>query len=112
MPYALLYVTFGSRADALALARTLTEERLVACANIIGGVTSVYRWDGETKEESESIMIAKTEESLVTQAIERVVELHPYDCPCAVSLPMTGGHTPFLNWISDEVSAVTPSPLR
>lgn len=112
MPCVLLYVTFGSRADAMASARTLIGERLVACANVIDGVTSVYRWDGEMKEESESIMIAKTKESLVTQAIERVVELHPYDCPCAVSLPMTEGHKPFLDWISDEVSAETPSPLR
>ena len=112
MSYSLLYVTLGSYKDAMALARTLVEERLVACANVIDGTKSVYRWDGETKEESESIMVAKTEDRLMTQAIDRVVELHSYECPCAISLPITEGHKPFLDWISDEVTAITASSAR
>ncbi len=104
MSYSLLYVTAGSYEDALTLARTLVGERLVACANVIDGAKSIYRWDGETREETESIMIAKTTNQLLTQAIDRVVEMHSYDCPCAVSLPIEKGHAPFLDWISAEVT--------
>ncbi len=105
MTYSLLYVTVGSYDDALDLARTLVSERLIACANVIDGARSIYRWDGETREETEAIMVAKTTKELLTRAIDRVVELHAYECPCAVSMPIEEGYTPFLNWVGEEVAS-------
>jgi len=98
----MLYITAGSRDEALAIARALVEARLAACANVLPGVTSVYWWDGSVQEEDEVALIMKTRHDLVDEAVARVRELHSYDCPCVVSLPITGGNGDFLDWIAKE----------
>ncbi len=102
MSYSLVYVTAKDRGRALTIARALVAERLVACANVIDGAVSVYRWEGKVQEESEAIMVAKTIAAKMPQVIARVKELHGYDCPCVVSLPIADGNPAFLDWITAE----------
>lgn len=99
------YMTAGSREEALKIGRALVGERLAACVNVIDGMTSVYRWQDEVQEDGEVVVIAKTRRELVPRLTERVLELHSYDCPCVVALPITGGNPAFLAWIAEETEA-------
>jgi len=102
MSTTLLYVTTSDRDAATRLGRVVVEERLAACANVIPGVSSIYIWDDELREDEEVILILKTKENLVESLIERVKDLHEYECPCVVALPIVGGNQAFLNWVADE----------
>ncbi|MFQ5484148.1 MAG: divalent-cation tolerance protein CutA [Desulfobacterales bacterium] len=99
----LIYVTAGSKAEAKMIGRSLVESRLVACVNIIDNMNAIYRWEGKLQDDKEVILIAKTTETKVPEVIEKVKNLHTYDCPCIVSLPLTGGSRSFLDWIAAEV---------
>lgn len=99
------YMTAGSREEALRIGRALVEERLAACANLIEGMTSIYRWEGAIQEDAEVVLIAKTRPDLVTRLTERVKALHSYDCPCVIALPVDGGNQAFIDWIAAETSA-------
>ncbi len=99
-----VYITASDRDEARRLARALVENRLAACANIFDGMTSVYRWEGAVQESGEAVVVAKTREDLVPALTEAVTELHSYDCPCVVSLPLTGGSEEFLAWIAAETA--------
>ena len=99
----LLYMTAGDREEALALARMLVGERLAACANVLGAATSVYRWQGAVQEEDEVVLVAKTVEDRVDAVARRVREMHSYDSPCVVALPISGGDADFLAWVQEEV---------
>lgn len=102
--FCLLYVTAKDRDQAMLIGRTLVHERLAACANVLDGMTSIYWWDGAVQDGQESILLLKTRQSLSPQAIQRIRDLHSYDCPCVVSLPITGGNPDFLDWISAETA--------
>ena len=99
-----VYVTTDKRDEALAIARTVVEERLAACANLLGPIESVYWWDGAVQQGNEVAFILKTDEALLGALIQRIEELHSYECPCIVALPIEGGHEPFLKWIQSETS--------
>lgn len=85
------------------LARTLVTERLAACANIVRDVVSVYRWEGEVRRDSEVLVILKTTAAALDSLESRAVELHPYDVPEVLAVPVRGGHGPYLDWIRAEV---------
>ena len=105
MSYSLIYVTAGTREEALEIGRALVESRLAACANVLAPMTSIYRWDGAVNEDDEVPLILKTQDGLVEQVIEKVKSIHSYDCPCVVALPITGGNPAFLDWIEAETTA-------
>jgi periplasmic divalent cation tolerance protein len=105
MSQSLIYVTASSRDEALGLARALVETRLVACANVLNGVTSLYWWDGKVQEDAEAVLICKTRSDLVEAVTAKVTELHSYACPCVVALPISGGNPAFLAWIDAETAA-------
>lgn len=96
------YITVGSRAEALAIGRALVEERLAACANVLDGAASIYRWQGAIEEDAETVLIAKTRTELVDRLSARVEALHSYDCPCVVALPIERGNAEYLAWIEAE----------
>jgi len=98
----LIYITTKNKEEAAGLARTLLTEKLVACVNIIDNITSFYWWDGKINEGAETLLIAKTKESLVDELIQKVKSIHSYDCPCVVSVPIDAGNPDFINWISAE----------
>ena len=99
----LIYMTAGSREEAEAIGRDLVGAKLAACVNIVGGMSSIYRWQNELQMDEEVVMIAKTTAAGVEALIERVKSIHSYDCPCILQLPVAGGHQPFLDWIAAEV---------
>ena len=98
----LVYMTAGSRDEAERIGRTLVEERLAACVNILGPITSIYRWEGDIATDDETAFIAKTAEALVDNLVERVCQLHSYSCPCVVAIPIESGNADYLNWIESE----------
>ena len=98
----LIYITASSDEEARTIARTLVEERLAACANILGRIGSVYWWEGELQEDDEVALIVKSTDALVPRIVERVKTLHSYDCPCVVALPIAAGNAAFLDWIGAE----------
>lgn len=98
----LIYVTAGSRDEALALGRALVEARLAACANVLAGMTSVYWWEGKVEQGDEAVLVAKTRTDLVEAVTAKIRELHSYTCPCVVALPIAGGNPAFLEWIAGE----------
>ena len=98
-----IYMTVGSKEEARKIGKALVTTGLAACVNILDNMNSFYVWQGELQDDTEVVMIAKTTEDRVAQLIKKVESLHSYDCPCIVSLPVTGGHQPFLDWIATEV---------
>lgn len=98
----LLYVTCSSEEEALKIGSTLVEERLAACANVLGRTTSLFWWEGKLQRESEVALILKTRSELVEQATQRVKALHSYSVPCVVALPIAAGNPDFLDWITKE----------
>lgn len=104
MAATLVYVTAESKDEALRLGRALVEKRLAACANVIPSTTAVYWWEGEIQEGGEAVLIVKTRDDLVGAVTAEIKELHSYDCPCVVALPVTGGNAGFLDWIVKETS--------
>lgn len=98
-----VYMTASSVAEARQIGEALVAEQLAACVNVIDGMTSIYRWQGEVRHDTETVLIAKTTGPLVAALTERVKALHSYDCPCVAALPVGGGNADFLTWILDQV---------
>ena len=96
----LLYITCANKDEAKSIARVLIEERLIACANILGEITSIYRWEGAVAEGDEIAILLKTRSNMEVRVTERVKELHSYDVPCIIGLPITGGNPDFIHWIN------------
>lgn len=99
----LIYSTFPDKTIAQKAARTLLEKRLVACVNILPATQSLYWWQGKIESADEIILVAKTTKDRFEAANVSILSLHPYECPCIIALPIEMGHTPFLNWIEQEV---------
>lgn len=97
-------VTVGSRESALRIGRSLVEEHLAACCNVIPGVTSIYRWEGEICEDEELILVLKTRRSQLDLLKSRVAELHEYEVPEIIALPINDGSAAYLNWVREETS--------
>lgn len=85
------------------LGRMLVEERLAACANVVPGVVSLYRWQGALERSAEALVVLKTTSGRLDALQARAVELHPYDVPEVIALSVEGGHGPYLAWVSEEV---------
>ncbi len=105
MSATLLYLTAASRDDALRIARALVQERLIACANVIDAASSVYWWQGKVEETREAVLIAKTDARNVEQITARVLELHSYENPAVVAVPIVGGNRDYLTWVESESTA-------
>lgn len=102
MKYYLVYITAPSLPDAQTLCKSLVEERLAACANILPGVKSIYHWQGNVEESDECVCILKTPENLYPDLEERARQLHPYEVPCIVAVSIKEGSKDFLGWIAEE----------
>ncbi|HXP31465.1 MAG TPA: divalent-cation tolerance protein CutA [Stellaceae bacterium] len=104
MSVSFVYVTAGDVEEARRIGRTVVEERLAACANIIPGVQSVYWWQGQVEESSEAALILKTTGERLDALVARVRELHSYECPGIEALAVVGGNAGFLDWVERETS--------
>ena len=103
-PHVLVLTTLPADADAAAFARTLVDERLAACVNLLAPMESVYRWEGEVQRDAERQLIMKTVRARVDALWQRVRELHPYDVPEFVVLPIVDGSDAYLRWLGDSTS--------
>ncbi len=105
MATVMLYVTTRDREEAVRIASTLVEERLIACGNVIDGMESVYWWNGKIEQSKEAILIAKTDRRNIELVTARVVELHTYEKPCVIAVPIEAGHSNYLTWVQRESTA-------
>ena len=101
-----VYATFASDEEARRIARALVEERLAACANILGACHSIYRWQGEVEEAEEAAALFKTRADRAEALIARLAELHSYDVPAAVVWPIRNVLDSYAEWVASETVEV------
>ena len=99
MSYLIVFITAGSREEAVKIIRTLLEEKLIACANIIDAVSSFFWWRGKIEEEKEVLAIMKSHEKLFKKLSKRVAELHNYDVPEILAVPIVDSPQSYLDWM-------------
>ena len=102
--YVIVLTTLPSTADARGFAHTLVSERLAACVNVHAEMLSVYRWEGAVAEESERQVVIKTSRARISPLWDRLRDLHPYDVPEFVVLPIIDGSAAYLRWVGDSTS--------
>ncbi|MFQ5965353.1 MAG: divalent-cation tolerance protein CutA [Candidatus Scalinduaceae bacterium] len=100
--YIVIFITAGSINEAKKIGRTLVEEKLVACSNIISTIRSIYRWKGKICDDKEALIILKTRKRLFKQIEARVNELHSYEVPEVIAFPIIEGSEKYLSWLTDE----------
>ena len=101
--FVIVLTTFPADGDAEKVARTLVEERLVACVNILPVMESVYRWEGKIEQSRERQVVMKTAQDRVDELTRRLEELHPFEVPELLVLAVSGGGDRYLAWIRDSV---------
>lgn len=108
----LAYVTVpdaaGDGAEARRLARSLVERGLAAGVNVVPGVTSVYRWQGEVREARERVLLAQVAAPAFAAFCEAVAAAHPHMVPCVLGLSVAAGHGPFVRWIGGNSAPPKP----
>jgi len=102
-PYIALFITAASVEEARRISSVLLEQRKVACVNIVPRVSSVFWWQGKLDSAQESLLIIKTKASLLNEVVRLVKEVHSYDVPEVIALPIVGGNQDYLEWIDKEV---------
>ncbi|MEO6436092.1 MAG: divalent-cation tolerance protein CutA [Tepidisphaeraceae bacterium] len=103
--YVIVQTTLPGETDASAFARALVTERLAACVHVLAPMTSTYRWKGTIEEEPERQLSIKTSRGCIDALWQRVRELHPYEVPEFVVLPIIDGSEAYLRWISENTDA-------
>lgn len=101
--YCIVFVTIDSYEHARQIGRTLVSEQLIACCNIIPGLTSLFGWQGTVTEAQEYLMMLKTAHRLLPEVEKRVSELHPYDVPEIISVGMQESSLPYLRWMQQTM---------
>jgi periplasmic divalent cation tolerance protein len=100
-------VTAPDSDTAARIARSLVEERWIACANLVPGVRSIYRWQGRVEEDAEVLLVLKTSADRSEALAARVKALHPYEVPEVIALPVVGGSGAYLDWVVEAVGQPT-----
>jgi len=102
-------VTAPEGEPAAALARALVTEGLAACVNRLPGIRSVYRWQGAVHDDAETLLVVKSTRPAWPALERRIRELHPYDVPEVIALPVTAGSAPYLAWLAGAVAVPAPN---
>ena len=97
-----IYITTGSISEAKKIGQSLVEEKLVACSNIISPIHSIYKWQGKMCDDKEAMLMMKTKKKLFKQIVKRVEELHSYDVPEIIAIPIIEGSSKYMSWIDEE----------
>ncbi|MFC5527303.1 divalent-cation tolerance protein CutA [Rhodanobacter ginsengisoli] len=95
----LCYCSCPDAVSAQRIAEALVRERLAACVNHLPGITSTYRWDGAVTTDSEALLLIKTTVARFEALTARLLELHPYDLPELIAVPVERGHAAYLEWV-------------
>jgi periplasmic divalent cation tolerance protein len=106
-PYVVVIVTVANREEAVKIVRSLLEERLIACANIVGPISSMFRWEGKIDEANEFLVLMKSHENHFERLSERIMEIHSYEVPEILALPIIKGSPPYLKWLSNSLQPVS-----
>ena len=101
--HALVYITTSGEDESQKIGKIIVEERLAACVNIISAIESIYWWKEEIEYDTESILIAKTKVSNIDKIIERVKEIHSYENPAILAIPIIKGSKDYLAYLDDEI---------
>lgn len=108
-PIILVLVTAPDQVSAKLIAKALLDTKLAACVNILPGLISLYNWEGELQDEKEVQLFIKTRSDLLEgKIIPLIRELHPYDLPEIIAIPVVGGSSPYLDWIIAETEGENP----
>ena len=97
-------VTASGLEEARRIGRALVDERLAACANVIGPITSIFRWDGRVQEEAEHLLLLKARRADVERLATRVRALHSYEVPEVLALDVADGAAPYLAWVREATA--------
>ncbi|MBU8897654.1 divalent-cation tolerance protein CutA [Corallococcus sp. H22C18031201] len=95
----LVLATAPTQEKAAELARTLVDEQWAACCNLLPGLRSIYRWEGQVQDESEVLLVIKSRAGLFEGLRARLVALHPYQVPEVLRVDIAAGHAPYLEWL-------------
>jgi periplasmic divalent cation tolerance protein len=109
-PCVIVFVTAANEQSAIAIGRTLVEERLAACANLLGPIRSIYRWQGAVEDAPEHLLVIKTQAERYKELEARVKQLHPYEVPEIIAVDIEMGWPPYLDWIRESTAPSTPAP--
>jgi len=102
--YIVILITTKNKAEAGKIAQGLLKDRLIACANIIDGVESMFWWQGKVDKSKEALMVIKTKRKLFEEVVSKVKLLHSYKNPEIIALPIVAGSWNYLKWIDEVVS--------
>ena len=102
--YVMVLTTLPVDADGAAFARRLVDERLAACINLLAPMESIYRWEGNVELEAERQIVIKTTRERLAPLWDRVRELHPYDMPEFLVLPIVDGNEAYLQWVAESTA--------
>jgi len=97
-----VFITAPNEDEAARIARSLVEARLAACANILRNIRSIYTWKGKVQDDSEVLMMVKTRKALFNAVSSMVKELHSYDVPEIIALPIIDGSPDYLSWLRES----------
>jgi periplasmic divalent cation tolerance protein len=99
-----VHTTVSNKNNALEMARNLVDKKLAACVNIVENVTSVYSWKGKTDIDLEVLLIIKTRENLYPEVQKAIKEMHEYETPCIISVPLSGVDPDYMDWVKTNTS--------
>jgi periplasmic divalent cation tolerance protein len=99
----IVLTTAGSREEAQQIAHALVERHLAACVNLVGPIESVYRWKNEVESAEEYLLLIKTTAAVFEEVRDTIRELHSYELPECIEVPIDSGSTEYLNWIGENV---------
>ena len=102
-----VYATTADVGEAERIGRAVVAERLAACANVLGGMKSIYWWQGAVQESAEAVLILKTTDARAAELVARVTALHSYECPCVETIAVAGGNAAFLAWVERETGSAS-----
>lgn len=102
--YAIVFVTTADEEEGRLISDVLLERRMASCVNIVDGVNSLYRWNGKINETEECLLLIKTKKALLDEVVSLIKEIHSYEVPEIIALPVIGGSEDYFNWIDQEVS--------
>lgn len=101
----IIYTTCVDEAEARHIATTLLDEKLIACGNLLPGMISLYEWEGQRSEGREIVLLLKTRADLFEAVRQRVLQLHSYDCPCVMAIPVSDVDSAYGQWLLNGTKA-------
>jgi len=100
--FVVILVTTSSQEEGLNIARALVDSRLAACVNMIPGLRSIYRWKGKIWDEGELLLLIKTQTALFEKVEGKIKEIHSYEVPEIIAIPIIRGFETYLNWLEES----------